>query len=70
MKYIWSNSIIFHREGAKEGRYKINTQKKGGINEMTMPITDRTQIEYLLRGCDMNEVHYVLKQIMQENWVI
>ncbi len=37
---------------------------------MTMPITDRTQIEYLLRGCDINEVKYVLKSVMHENWVI
>jgi hypothetical protein len=37
---------------------------------MTMPITDRTQIEYLLRGCDITEVKYVLKSVMHENWVI
>ena len=58
------------KESAKEGRYDISTQTKGGWYEMTMPITDRTQIEYLLRGCDINEVKYVLKSVMHENWVI
>jgi hypothetical protein len=36
---------------------------------MTMPISDRTQIEYLLRGCDINEVRIVLRDIMGESWV-
>ena len=57
------------KESAKEGRYDINTQTKGGWYEMTMPINDRTQIEYLLRGCDINEVRIVLRDIMGESWV-
>ncbi len=36
---------------------------------MTMPMTDRTQIEYLLRGCDMNKVREVLRDVMHESWV-
>ena len=35
---------------------------------MTMPITDHTEIEYLIRGCDPDELRVVLGNIMHEDW--
>jgi len=34
-----------------------------------MPISDSVQIEYLLRGCDIEVIHEVLKDVMEVEWV-
>jgi len=36
---------------------------------MTMPITDKTQIEYLLRGCDITKIKEVLQNNFQVDWI-